>query len=202
MHKKINSFLNWICFGIWALICLWFGSLFIKATWQTSNPGSPADSNLYINGTGSLNKDKWNALVDKTQSNLPIWTILAWHKSMSWTPTLPNGFVECNWQTLNDAASVYNWQIIPDLNNSPSWYAGWRFLRWWTSSWVFQEWTSVRHHDWFYNGQLTLNNDWTYAPWSLNYFNALSWPWTSWGSQHYARVRPVNMSVVYIIKIK
>ncbi|MFO1527224.1 MAG: hypothetical protein U1F16_14750 [Turneriella sp.] len=48
----------------------------------------------------------------------PIGTILAWHKSLTGTPGLPASgeWVECNGQTLSDAQSPYNSQVIPNLN--------------------------------------------------------------------------------------
>lgn len=54
---------------------------------------------------------------------LPIGSIISWHKSLSGTPALPSNYVECNGQTLNDADSPYNGQVIPDLNGEN------RFLR-------------------------------------------------------------------------
>jgi hypothetical protein len=54
---------------------------------------------------------------------VPIGAIVAWHKSMSGTPALPAGWVECNGQTLSDAASPFNGQPLPNLNG------GSRFLR-------------------------------------------------------------------------
>ena len=48
--------------------------------------------------------------------NVPIGTILAWQKDFPNTPPLPDGFVECNGQTLNDPESPYDGQTIPDLN--------------------------------------------------------------------------------------
>lgn len=46
----------------------------------------------------------------------PIGSVIAWLKSYTNTPALPSGWVECNGQTLSDAGSVYNGQVIPDLN--------------------------------------------------------------------------------------
>lgn len=48
----------------------------------------------------------------------PIGTILAWHKSLAGTPSLPASgeWVECNGQILADAASPYNGQTVPNLN--------------------------------------------------------------------------------------
>jgi hypothetical protein len=48
----------------------------------------------------------------------PIGSVTAWLKSYPNTPALPNGWVECNGQTLNDAASPYNGQVIPALNGT------------------------------------------------------------------------------------
>lgn len=46
----------------------------------------------------------------------PVGSIFAWLKSYTNTPALPSNWVECNGQTLSDADSVYNGQVIPDLN--------------------------------------------------------------------------------------
>ncbi len=46
----------------------------------------------------------------------PIGTLLAWHKNFSNTPSLPEGWVECNGQLINDTKSPYNGQNAPDLN--------------------------------------------------------------------------------------
>jgi len=48
--------------------------------------------------------------------SVPIGTVLSWLKSYTNTPALPSGFVECNGQTLSDASSPYDGQVIPDLN--------------------------------------------------------------------------------------
>ena len=49
---------------------------------------------------------------------VPIGTILPWLKSFTNTPAIPDEFVECNGQTLSDGASVYDGQVIPNLNGS------------------------------------------------------------------------------------
>lgn len=44
---------------------------------------------------------------------------MGWHKSMPSTPqSLPTGWVECNGQILSDGGSVYNGQVIPNLNGA------------------------------------------------------------------------------------
>lgn len=53
----------------------------------------------------------------------PVGTIVGWLKSFTNTPSIPAGWVECNGQTLGDAGSVYNGQVIPNLNGDN------RFLR-------------------------------------------------------------------------
>lgn len=54
---------------------------------------------------------------------VPVGTVLPWMKSYTNTPALPDEFVECNGQTLDDGDSVYDGQVIPNLNG------GNRFLR-------------------------------------------------------------------------
>jgi hypothetical protein len=49
---------------------------------------------------------------------VPVGAVIAWLKSYSNTPSLPAGYVECNGQTLSDSGSVYNGQVIPNLNAS------------------------------------------------------------------------------------
>jgi hypothetical protein len=46
----------------------------------------------------------------------PIGSVIAWLKSYTNTPSLPSTWVECNGQTLSDADSVFDGQVIPNLN--------------------------------------------------------------------------------------
>lgn len=48
--------------------------------------------------------------------SLPVGTKLAWLKSFTNTPALGAGIVEMNGQTLSDAQSIFNGQVIPNLN--------------------------------------------------------------------------------------
>jgi hypothetical protein len=48
----------------------------------------------------------------------PLGGILGWLKTLSGCPSLPTDFVECNGQTLSDAGSPFNGQVIPNLNAS------------------------------------------------------------------------------------
>ncbi len=49
---------------------------------------------------------------------VPIGGIVSWHKTMTGTPALAGGWVECNGQVLADPDSPYNGQTIPDLNGA------------------------------------------------------------------------------------
>ena len=61
----------------------------------------------------------------------PIGSVVAWLKSFTNTPSLPDGWEECNGQVLSDADSVYDGQALPDLNASSGTE---RFLRGSTTS--------------------------------------------------------------------
>jgi hypothetical protein len=54
---------------------------------------------------------------------VPIGGIVPWMKNFSGAPSLPGEFAECNGQVLNDVASPFHNQTLPDLNGEQ------RFLR-------------------------------------------------------------------------
>lgn len=71
-----------------------------------------------IFNTGS----NWHSLNLHNQD--AVGTVKAWHKSLTGTPqTLPWGWVECNGQTISDAESPLNGQVVPNINGDG------RFLR-------------------------------------------------------------------------
>ncbi len=73
-------------------------------------------------------------------NQVPVGTIMAWHKSFENTPTIPDGWVQCDGQTLDDPASPYHGQVIPDLNNpKESWNTKGSFLRGDTQSGDFED---------------------------------------------------------------
>ena len=148
-------------------------------------------------------------------SNLPLGTVLAWHKSFNNTPALPDGWVECNGQTLNDPASPYDGQVIPDLNNPKNaWNSKGSFLRGDTTSGDFEDDAFQGHwHRWFAAASTAgpgsaISADWlNQVPDGTNSENdkrvrealtdtANGTPRT--GSE----TRPVNMSVVWIMKVR
>lgn len=103
---------------------------------STTNPHTTTDANLSTSdvttNNGSTSKHgfmpkvpndatKGISGVDGTWGIVgysPIGSITAWHKSFASTPALPSNWVECNGQTLSDADSVYNGQVIPNLNGA------------------------------------------------------------------------------------
>ena len=54
----------------------------------------------------------------------PVGSICAWLKNLSGVPSLPGEWVECDGQTLNDPASVYNGKVIPNLNGQNRYLKG------------------------------------------------------------------------------
>ncbi len=153
--------------------------------------------------------------VDKAISGfgvVPVGSIVAWHKSLENTPELPDGWVECNGQTLNDPDSQYNTQTIPNLN-AASGYNGGRFLRGGTTSGTMQE--ATKHLFMAANAQPSLSFpalDSIYNAHDDNdgYFGGGAYmsginvdPSTNWHVGDTLRAsRPVNMSVVWIMRVK
>lgn len=58
----------------------------------------------------------------------PIGSIIAWAKSLTGTPSLAEGWIECNGQAITDSDSPYNGLTAPSLNSTN------RFLRGSTTS--------------------------------------------------------------------
>jgi hypothetical protein len=54
---------------------------------------------------------------------VPIGGIIPWAKTITGTPTLPTGWMECDGSTVSDAESPINGQAVPNLNSTQ------RFLR-------------------------------------------------------------------------
>jgi hypothetical protein len=71
--------------------------------------------NLYVNGSITVTDNMYGGF-----NIVPIGTILPWHKNIIGETEpleLPDGFVECNGQTLNDLDSSLNGCKIPNLNS-------------------------------------------------------------------------------------
>ncbi|MFO0614944.1 MAG: hypothetical protein U0414_20310 [Polyangiaceae bacterium] len=150
----------------------------------------------------------------------PIGAIIAWHKSFANTPALPIGgqWVECNGQTINDGDSPYNDQVIPNLNGDPSGAAlpgqtgvAANFLRGGLTSGAAQQDAFQGHtHSLDYNGSMptvdaggswyrvvpAANDGKSVQSGSPKVDGAFGTPRTA------AETRPVNMAVVWIMRIK
>src|ERR1043166_3826601 len=70
-------------------------------------PSGLTASNLTLVGTTTFNP---------ALGVVPIGGIVAWDKSLTGVPALPSNFVECNGQTISDAASPLNGRTIRNLN--------------------------------------------------------------------------------------
>lgn len=88
---------------------------------------------LHIFSEGELVSS--SAMNANFQKMPPVGGIIAWHKNLTNTPALPDGWIECNGQPINDSESVYDGQTAPNLNNAPNaWNAAGVFLRGGTTS--------------------------------------------------------------------
>ncbi len=131
---------------------------------------------------------------------VPIGSVIAWHKSLTGTPSLPDGWVECNGQTLSDADSPYNGQLMPNLNGEG------RFLRGAAISGTNQaDEYKVHSHTMGTGGA----DSFTMAPGGvtqrLSHFVEDGYNGGGPKSTHGAggtETRPINMSVVWIMRVK
>ena len=72
----------------------------------------------WVNGDMLSAEDLIESIIVSSHCATPIGTVQSWLKSYTNVPTLPFGWVECNGQTLSDAESLFDGQVIPDLNNT------------------------------------------------------------------------------------
>jgi len=85
---------------------------------DASKPSSPLTGDIFYATDTAINY-QWNGSSWVSNADLvPIGAIIPFLKSYTNTPSMPSNYVECNGQTLSDAASVFNGQVIPDLNGS------------------------------------------------------------------------------------
>jgi len=150
---------------------------------------------------------------------VPVGGIIAWHKSLTGTPSLPGNFVECNGQTISDNDSPYDGATIPDLNGDA------RFLRGGSSSGTEQ--TDAFQNHWHRLKNKDAPNNDNYVPNRRSFTDdgtnqIIGWEelpnegdeelWAvepventdeSTGAPRVDNeTRPVNMSVVWIMRVK
>ncbi len=169
-------------------------------TWDTAKQGWYSGTERYI---GGLRKDgsgnyygKW--FYDGQAGALgfvPIGSIVAWHKSFANTPPLPANFVECNGQVLSDPGSPYNGQTIPDLN------ATGRFIRGGASSGTLQPYATALPTTPFthsHNAPVTSGSGGSPVGVVGSGGAMITGGWAGGD----AETRPINISMVWIMRVK
>jgi len=154
----------------------------------------------YGNGRLGFLKDT-STVVQSVPSNLPVGSIIAWHKDMDGTPELPDNWLECNGQTVFDEQSPYYKDKVPNINNSS------RFLRGSVKSGIIEEqdWKSFSIQN---TGPGPYTHDAVTIPKTgINSQFPFGGHWEAPGGQikvsfDNSEVRPKNMSVVWIVKIR
>ncbi len=155
-----------------------------------------------------------NAALAKQMANdyLPVGSIIAWHKTYSGKSDLPKGWEECNGQTLskeNYPDMADEKRKLPDLNSAEG-YSGGRFLRGGTESGKFQEGTRV------FAGPDVCCDHMVYPFWHGQDFDDIlktgvisdAARFTAATGHcegckvHRGATRPVNMSVVWIMRVE
>ena len=124
---------------------------------------------------------------------VPVGSIVAWHKDFPNTPALPDGWITCNGQVINDPYSVYNGQSVPDLNGEG------RFLRGSNVSGTMQAATAITQKVEQANCLHIIQVDGIAG---TDNFYVTSGSTVFVTGQPYYKVRPVNMSVVWIMRIR
>ena len=143
-----------------------------------------------------------------TTALVPIGSIVAWHKSMNPSVSLSTDWVECNGQVINNLSSPYHTMTVPDLNGNS------RFLRGGSTSGTLQDHALQDHkhntgghtHQIFRGGS---NGDsandvrvgsgsYSNAVSSVSHANILN----ATDANIADETRPINMSVVWVMRIK
>lgn len=152
--------------------------------------------NSFVNGT-TADADEVNANFAYV-GVVPIGTVLPWLKSYTSTPALDDHFVECNGQTLSDADSVYNGQVIPDLNGAVDTGLKGRFLRGHSSSGVEEDSANLSHTHTVtsHTGGSGVSPNYPIKPSEVS--NTTFTTNSSGGTE----ARPYNYSVVFIMRVK
>lgn len=148
----------------------------------------------------------YNSVIKNGESNnanhvkaviCPIGSVTAWLKDYTNTPSLPDGWVECNGQTLSDSDSPYDGQTIPDLNSAVDTGLKGRFLRGHTASGLTESDQNKEH-----NHTYTVYNSAGTTDTNAGGNNGGSGNSLNTGNSGSSEARPYNYSVVWIMRIK
>lgn len=143
--------------------------------------------------------------IDSALSILPVGTILAWHKSLENTPVLSSHWKECDGTRIEDPDSPYYNLDAPDLNENAL------FLRGSHESGLTeaQDWKALKiasthiAAEGYTHGPTVVPKDVTESGhifggyWNSHPANSLYFSYDTEGE-----IRPINMRVTWIIKIK
>lgn len=158
----------------------------------------------YLGGTNWIDGDILYAvdLLDTIKQvglySHPIGSIVGWDKSLTGVPALPGVWVECNGQTLSDADSPLNGQVIPDLNGAVGTGLKGRFLRGHTISGLLESDTFKAHTHGISSGDSPYYNGSGNYSASIHNTNRTNTTQSTGGTE----TRPANMSVVFIMRVK
>lgn len=203
-------------FGCGLLLTLFIGAL-IASPPNSFAPGDLVSSSQINANFVDLDTRATSAetRLSAIESNLlaPVGSIVGWHKNIGGAGTIPAGWLECNGQTVLDANSPLNGTALPDLNG------GTYFLRGAATSGAFQSDSFRSHNHSFFTSQNMGpgHNPITgycglHATDRINGCGAWSGEGGTWvnngllgeiiQSTGGGETRPLNMSVVWIMRIK
>lgn len=149
----------------------------------------------------------------------PIGSIQAWDNSITGVPSLPDGWVQCDGQTLSDSESPLNGQVIPNLNAARNaWNSKGSFLRGGSTAGVFEDDAFQGHyhraekdsniHEWYLSaGGFALlggGNDVSRNGATTTQYRAREaiTDGTNGAPRYGMETTPVNMSVIWIMRVK
>lgn len=143
----------------------------------------------------------FDAVYAAVNNSVPVGTIVAWHKDLA-AVSLPDGWVTCDGQLLNDPQSPYNTKTIPNLN------ADARFLRGSATSGTMQDDAFQGHYHNTVNILYAVGAGGTLAVTigtNTQQGGTITSPitdGTNGAPKTASETRPKNMSVVWIMKVK
>ena len=192
---------------------------YFGGTWELQRARGPNIPDYAVEGaiwrdtsTGNLkqyNGSKWVSVGISFNQVIPIGGIIPFHKDADAGLEVPDAYVECKGQTINDSESPLNGQTAPDLNN------GNRFLRGNTGTGATggaeqvtisqSEMPNHNHNPRVYHGADNQYNHYRYS--GQNRTDEMAWTSQDMqsdnkGSDSAHENRPPYFDVVYIMRVK